>query len=134
MERMSAAQFQASRGKPAKKSKFGNSKVVIDGNTFDSKREGARYLFLKGRQERGEISNLELQPSFKLKCGDRPILLKSKGYPNGRQATYFADFAYWCPVEEKRVIEDSKGMRTDIYKLKKAIVEAQFPGVKIVEV
>lgn len=134
MTSMSAAQYQATLGKPPKRSKYGNTKVVFDGHTFDSKRELARYKFLKGRQERGEISNLELQPSFKLKCGERPILLKSKGYPNGRQATYFADFAYWCPVEEKRVIEDSKGMKTDIYKLKKAIVEAQFPGVKIIEV
>lgn len=131
-ERMSAAQFKASV-KP-KVNKYGAKPTFVDGKRFDSKREAARYRFLKERQDRGEISNLELQPSFKLKSGDRPILLKSKGYPNGRQATYFADFAYWCPVQEKRVIEDSKGFRTDIYKLKRAIVEAQFPGVKIIEV
>jgi len=130
---MSSAQYRSLAEKP-KRSKYGAKKVLVDGIRFDSKREAARYQFLKARQDAGEISNLELQPSFKLKCGERPILLKSKGYPNGRQATYFADFAYWCPVEEKRVIEDSKGMKTDIYKLKKAIVEAQFPGVKIIEV
>ncbi|MFT2211490.1 DUF1064 domain-containing protein [Rhizobium giardinii] len=129
---MSAKQFKATV-KP-KANKYGAKKAVVDGKRFDSKREAARYQFLKARQDLGEISNLELQPAFKLKCGDRPILLKSKGYPNGRQATYFADFAYWCPVQEKRIIEDSKGMKTDVYKLKKAIVEAQFPGVKIIEV
>lgn len=132
IERMSAAQFKASV-KP-KANKYGAKPTFVDGKRFDSKREAARYRVLKERQDRGEISNLELQPSFKLKSGDRPILLKSKGYPNGRQATYFADFAYWCPVQEKRIIEDAKGMKTDVYKLKKAIVEAQFPGVKIVEV
>jgi hypothetical protein len=133
MRKMSAEEyrgFQLSRIR----SKYGAKKVLVNGIRFDSKREAARYQFLKAREDAGEISNLELQPSFKLKSGDRPILLKSKGYPNGRQATYFADFAYWCPVQEMRVIEDSKGMKTDVYKLKKAIVEAQFPGVKIVEV
>jgi uncharacterized protein DUF1064 len=133
MSKMSAEEYRGLAAKP-KRSKYGAKKVLVNGIRFDSKREAARYQFLKAREEAGEISNLELQPSFKLKSGDRPILLKSKGYPNGRQATYFADFAYWCPVQEKRVIEDSKGMKTDVYKLKKAIVEAQFPGVKIVEV
>jgi hypothetical protein len=132
-ERMSAKQFQAERA-AEKPSKYRNQPIIVDGKRFASKREGARYRLLKEREAKGEISNLELQPSFKLKSGDRPILLKSKGYPNGRQATYFADFAYWCPVQEKRIIEDAKGMKTDVYKLKKAIVEAQFPGVKIVEV
>lgn len=134
MTAMSAAQYRSLAEKPKRSTKYGAKKMLVDGIRFDSKREAARYQFLKARQDAGEISNLELQPAFKLKCGERPILLKSKGYPNGRQATYFADFAYWCPVEEKRVIEDSKGMKTDIYKLKKAIVEAQFPGVKIIEV
>ena len=134
MTSISAAQYQATLGKPQKKAKYGNVKVSFEGHTFDSKKELARYKFLKARQERGEISNLELQPAFKLKCGERPILLKSKGFPNGRQAKYVADFAYWCPVEEKRVIEDVKGFKTDVYRLKKSIVEAQFPGVKIVEV
>jgi len=133
MRKMSAEEYR-DLAKPAKRSKYGAKKVLVNGIRFDSKREAARYQFLKAREEAGEISNLELQPSFKLKSGDRPILLKSKGYPNGRQATYFADFAYWCPVQEKRVIEDSKGLKTDVYKLKKAIVEAQFPGVKIIEV
>lgn len=130
---MSAAEYRSQAGKP-RKSKYGNTRISFDGHTFDSKRELARYKVLKDRQERGEISNLELQPAFKLKCGDRPVLLKSKGFPNGRQAKYVADFAYWCPVEGKRVVEDAKGFRTDIYKLKKAVVEAQFPGVKIIEV
>lgn len=121
-------------GLKPKKSKFKNIRTVIDGISFDSKREGARYCELKLLEKAGEIGNLELQPSFKLSCGDRPILIKSPGYPNGRQATYRADFAYWCPKREKRVIEDSKGYRTDIFKLKKAIVEAMHPAVEVLEV
>ena len=117
-----------------RKSKFKNIRVEVDGIRFDSKKEAKRYSELKLLEKAGEIGNLELQPSFKLSCGDRPILIKSPGYPNGRQATYRADFAYWCPKREKRVIEDAKGYRTDVFKLKRAIVEAMHPAVTIEEV
>ena len=53
---------------------------------------------------------------------------------NGRQAKYIADFTYWDYAKDKRVIEDSKGFRTKEYKLKKAVVEAIYPSVQIVEV
>lgn len=115
-----------------KKSKYGNTKVVVDGERFDSKREAARWQFLRGRQQRGEIAHLERQPVFKLAIGDRPVLIRSKGYPNGRQAKYIADFAYFDG--EHRIIEDAKGHRTRDFILKKAVVEAMFPAVKVVEV
>lgn len=129
-ERMSAAEYR--EGKPRKPSKYGNKKVRVGSHVFDSKREAQRYLMLKARQDAGEISHLELQPVFKLKVGDRPVLIRSKGYPNGRQAKYIADFAYFDG--HKRIVEDAKGFRTPEYKLKKAMVEAMFPAVKIVEV
>lgn len=115
-------------------SKYKSVKVTVDGHVFHSKKEAKRYTELKLLEKAGEIGNLELQPSFKLSCGDRPILIKSSGYPNGRQATYRADFAYWCSKRDKRIIEDSKGYRTDIFKLKKAIVEAMHPAVEVLEV
>lgn len=114
-----------------KKSKYGNKRVQIDGIWFDSIKEGNRYRFLKARLDAGEISHLELQPKFKLVSGTTPVRFDS-----GRQATYKADFAYfdYSLPERQRVIEDVKGMKTDVYKLKKAFVEAQFPGLRIVEV
>src|SRR5690349_14093166 len=42
-------------------SKFRNEKAVIDGISFDSKREAKRYQVLKVWQETGQISKLELQ-------------------------------------------------------------------------
>lgn len=133
-ETISAAEYRAE--KPGKPSKYRNKKVVVAGHRFDSKKEAQRYLMLKARQDAGEISNLELQPVFRLKVGDRPLLIRSKGYPNGRQAKYTADFAYWDHAQEKRVVEDckSKATRTEAYVLRKAIVEATYPAVKIVEV
>lgn len=127
MSNMSAIQYQKLIGKAPKKSKYGNKKVQIGGLKFDSKREADRYLVLKAREDAGEISHLELQPRFKLRCGDRPVTFDS-----GRQAVYVADFAYFDG--EKRIVEDSKGFRTPEYKLKRAIVHAMHPAVKIVEV
>lgn len=131
-ERMSAAEYR--EGKPRKPSKYGNKKVRVGSHVFDSKREAQRYLMLKARQDAGEISHLELQPVFKLKVGDRPVLIRSKGYPNGRQAKYIADFAYFDG--HKRIVEDvkTKGTATPLYKLKRALVEAMYPAVKIQEV
>lgn len=50
----------------AKRSKYGNSKVVVDGITFDSKREAERYRYLKEAEAQGLIKNLELQPKYEL--------------------------------------------------------------------
>lgn len=110
-------------------SKYKAQPTTVDGIRFDSKKEARRYQELRLLQKAGEISNLELQPSFKLSCGDRPIKFDS-----GRQAVYKADFAYWDHKQEKRVIEDSKGFRTPEYKLKRAIVHAMHPALKIIEV
>lgn len=117
-----------------KQPKYRNKKVVIDGITFMSTKEGNRYLELKLLERAGEISHLELQPKFKLFGRNGPILIKSKGFPNGRHATYIADFAYFCPRRDKRISEDCKGYRTAVFILKKAIVEACYPGVEIVEI
>lgn len=126
-ERMSAKQFKAEKLADSKPAKYRNKKVQLGGLRFDSKREAARYQVLKAREAAGEISHLELQPRFKLRCGDRPVTFDS-----GRQAVYVADFAYFDG--EKRIVEDAKGFRTPEYKLKRAIVHAMHPAVKIIEV
>jgi Protein of unknown function (DUF1064) len=100
--------------------KYGNRKTEVDGFIFDSKREANRYQELKLWERSGEISRLELQPAFDL--------LVMGGKSVGK---YIADFRYL--KDGKEVIEDVKGMKTDIYRLKKKIVEAVY-GFKIVEV
>lgn len=129
--RLSSQEYRAQTAKP-KRNKYGAKRTVIDGILFHSKAEASRYVFLREREKRGEISHLELQPSFKL-CGKDGLPLR---YESGRQAVYRADFAYFCPEQNKRVVEDvkSKATKTQLYKLKKALVEANFPAVKIVEV
>lgn len=114
--------------------KFRNERTTLDGIRFASKREARRYADLKLLVRAGEITNLELQPVFNLAVNGRPVLIRSDGYPNGRQAKYVADFAYRKATTGERVIEDAKGFRTPEYRLKKAIVEAMHPGLRIVEV
>ena len=100
--------------------KYGNQKTEVDGYLFDSKREANRYMELKLLERAGEISSLELQPSFEL--------LVQGGKSVGK---YYADFRY--TQNEEVVVEDAKGVKTDVYRLKKKIVEAVY-GIRIVEV
>jgi hypothetical protein len=85
-----------------------------------SKAEAKRCGDLHWLQDTGAIRDLEREPAF-------PFLVNGK-----RIFTYRADFSY--VLNDERVIEDVKGMKTPIYKLKKKLVEAQYPGVQIVEV
>lgn len=133
-ERLTSKQYLQQTAKP-KRNKYGAKRTVVDGILFDSKAEAARYGYLKARQEKGEISHLERQPKFKLYGKDgAPVLIKSARYPRGRHAVWRGDFAYFCPVRNKRVCEDVKGVRTQVYILKRAIVEACYPGLLIVEI
>lgn len=47
-------------------SKWKAKKVVIQGITFDSRAEGRRFLTLKARQDRGQISELTCHVSYPL--------------------------------------------------------------------
>ena len=97
--------------------KYRNKKVIVDGEEFDSKKEGNRYKELRLLERAGEISNLELQPRF---------LLQDSFKKNGRtfrKIEYVADFKY---IENgKTIVEDVKGMQTDVFKLKHKIFETQ---------
>lgn len=117
-----------------KRAKYGNKKVTEGGITFDSIRERDRWLELKQLERAGEISNLERQPKFYLFGSKSQVLIRSKGYPNGRRAVWKGDFAYFCSRRNKRICEDVKGVRTPIFILKRAIVEACYPGLEIVEI
>lgn len=102
-------------------SKYGNRRTACrHGHVHDSAKEAHRCNELHILERAGEIQRLEQQPEF-------PIEINSK-----QVCVYRADFSYFTAAG--RVIEDVKGMRTDVYRLKKKLVEAAHPGVKIVEV
>lgn len=92
-------------------SKYRAIKTTVDNIVFDSKREAKRYGELKLLFRAGRIRNLEIQPEFDF------ILEGEKIF------TYRADFVYF--EDQKRIIEDCKGFRTPVYRLKKKLIEAQ---------
>ena len=93
-------------------SKFHNIPKRVDGILFQSTKESRRYSELKALQQAGVIQDLELQPKFKLEVNGVHI------------TTYYADFKYWDNERNQEVIEDSKGMRTQLYILKKRLMKA----------
>ena len=97
--------------------KYRNQRVQYGDQTFDSKRERDRYIDLSLLESAGKISNLRLQPRYILKCSGEPLR-----YPSGRKLVYVADFEY--EEDGKVVIEDTKGYATNVYKIKRAIMEA----------
>ena len=106
--------------------KFKAKKTVVDGITFDSKKEAKRYGELKLLERYGKIQNLVLQPRFTWK-----ITYSHGEKTYGKPQTYIADFSY-CENGE-RVIEDVKGMLTAEYKRKRRIMLKLF-GIVIREV
>lgn len=105
-----------------RRSKYGNIKTVVDGITFDSKKEAEYYGVLKLRQAAGEIASFELQPKFQL-------LEKS---PDMKAVIYKADFRVVYP-DGKSEIVDVKGYMTDVYKIKRAWLW-QRHGIRILEI
>jgi len=80
------------------------------GIRFHSWGEADRYTVLIAELRAGLITDLELQPPFE--CRVNGVLV----------TTYYADFRYKRGGQV--VIEDVKGMETDVYELKKKLVEA----------
>ena len=103
-------------------SKYNSRKTVIDDITFDSKKEAKRYIELKKKQEEGEITDLRLQVPFEL-VPSFTIEIDGKKRKR-RNIRYIADFVYY--ENGQKVVEDVKGRKTEIYKLKKKLFEYKF--------
>lgn len=94
-------------------SKYNAKKANVDGHKFDSKREAERYRELKLLERGKEIRNLVLQPRFLLQ--DKFVDKHEKTH---RKIEYVADFLY-IDKDDNAIVEDVKGVLTDVYKLKK---------------
>lgn len=116
------------RGRNKSYNKYGNKKVVVDGHEFDSQKEARRYKELKLMERAGVIKNLELQPAFEL------IPTIRTEHETLRKTVYKADFRYVDTKTDGVVVEDVKGFKTDVYKLKKKMLLHKYEGIDFREV
>lgn len=108
--------------------KYHNKIVEVDNIKFDSIKESKRYNELKWLEKANIIKELELQKKFEL----QPKYTNKNG-KHIRAITYIADFYYFDNEKQQYVVEDTKGFRTDVYKLKKKLFEYQYPNLTIKE-
>lgn len=101
--------------------KYHAKPTIIDGIRFASKAEARRYQQLRLLERANEITGITLQPPF-------DIIIKGV-----KVCRYVADFQYTDKLTRKVVIEDVKGLRTPVYKIKKALMKAVH-GIEIQEV
>ena len=106
---------------------------------FDSKKEARRYRELKLLESSGMISDLKRQVKYVLIPAQREPETKGKrgGIKKGklieRECSYTADFVYRDNETGMQVVEDTKGVRTTEYKLKRKMM-LYFYGIRIKEV
>lgn len=118
MSKMSVAAFRALE--VPSRSKFGNKVTEYKGVKYHSKKEAHYAMMLDALIKRGEVLSWQGQVSFPIVIGEAKI------------CTYICDFVVEYSDGRQEVV-DVKGFKTDIYRLKKKLVEALF-DVRIIEV
>ena len=101
-------------------SKYHARKTKVGDKVFASKKEADRFVELTLLEKAKAIQDLKCQVAF-------PLLPKSRW---GREIRYIADFTYY--EDGHLVVEDAKGFRTDVYKLKKRLFEERY-GIELKE-
>lgn len=122
--------------------KYGSKKVEVDGIVFDSKKEAKRYQELLLLEKEGEITDLQRQVKFVLipaqyetverysKTGKR---LKDKQKCIEKECSYYADFTYFDREKQEVIVEDTKGMRTKDYIIKRKLLLYRH-GIRVKEI
>lgn len=100
--------------------KYNAKRTKVDGLDFDSKAEARRYQVLRLMERGGEIHGLTCHPRYPLVVNEQKI------------CTYVGDFLYRTR-DGKSILEDVKGVRTPVYRLKKKLLLALY-GIEICEV
>lgn len=125
------------------KSKYYNVKTrASDGIVFDSVKEARRYEELLRLQRAGKITELRTQVRYELipaqyetyerysKSGER---LKDGRRHVERKVEYVADFVYTNAETGETIVEDTKGVKTKDYIIKRKLMYAVH-GIRIKEV
>lgn len=113
--------------KSARIPKYRNRKTVVDGITFDSAREAARWQELKLLERAGEIMGLQRQCSLAL-VPKVKLIGESRARPTVRLVV---DFRFYDLKAAAVVYEDAKGFETPESRLKRHIAKA-LHGIDVV--
>ena len=100
----------AAPSQKAWKNKYRAQPVVTDEGRFASKKEYADWCALKLREKAGLITHLQRQVKFPLTINAQLV------------TTFIADAVFF--ENGKRVVVDSKGVQTPVYRLKKKLMRA----------
>ena len=115
------------RDNKPKQPKYGNHKVIVDGEKVaDSKHEFNRLTELQVLVRVGEIKDLQVQVRYNLIPAQKICGLKVRG------TDYIADFVYWTN-DDKFVCEDAKGHKTADYIIKRKLMKL-IHNIDVVEV
>jgi len=106
--------------KPAKRAKYNNKRVRVDGILFDSQLEADYYNELKLQLKAGTIRGFCRQPEFVL----------VEGFAGRKPITYRADFIVFN-LDGTAEIIDTKGFETETFRIKHKQFLNKFPGLKI---
>lgn len=120
--------------------KYKNKKVEVDGIVFDSKKEAKRYQELLVFEKSGAISDLQRQVKYVLIPTQRePNIIGRRGgiiKPGKlleKECSYYADFVYFDREKQEVIVEDTKGIKTAEYKIKRKLMLHVY-GIRIAEI
>ena len=100
-----------------KRAKYASIKT----NGFDSKKESKRIAELRLLEKAGKIYNFAIQPRFLLQESFKV------GNVTFRKIEYVADASYM--ESDKYIVEDVKGFKTEVYKIKKKLLLKRYPDI-----
>jgi len=121
------------------RNKYRNEKVTYKGFVFDSKKEARRYSELLLLERAGAITDIQMQVKFVLIPTQREpdTIGKRGGIHKGklleRECSYAADFVYKDLKTGETIVEDTKGMRTEAYIIKRKLM-LKIHGIRIHEI
>lgn len=99
------------------RNKYKASKIETDDGRFDSKLEFKRWVYLRQLEKFGVITNLMRQVPF--------TLIPSQ-YKYGkcifRECRYVADFTYTIAETGEYIVEDTKGIVLDVFRIKQKLM------------
>lgn len=107
-----------------RRSKYHARPATVDGWRFDSQAEARRYTELSVLARAGEIADLVIHPRYELQAA-----FTDRTGKRWAAITYEADFAY--TEGGARVVEDVKGHPTAIFRLKRKLFLARYPGLEL---